>query len=218
MNKIILLLIFILTSVHPAFCQKSFQVNENELIQILDKFVYMSKLPDHFYSNPYAVKLIDEEKYDSYSVAVVSMAYARELPKDSILYIQIQNRDLFIILNNKITLSKPISGKGKIVTDINQITSIEDSVFYKGAVKYYPFMVIFKVKKECRLFNRRIVKFETYLPINGVPKKYWPIPEPIGAITDEAPGWLAKDNLGNLRNDWIAKFKNGKGKFRITTR
>jgi len=218
MNKIILLLIFILASVHPAFCQKPFQVNENELIQILDKFVYMSKLPDHFYSNPYAVKLIDEEKYDSYSVAVVSIAYARELPKDSILYIQIQNRDLFIILNNKITLSKPVSCKGKIVTDINQITSKEDSVFYKGAVKYYPFMVIFKVKKECHLFNRRIVKFETYLPINGVPKKYWPIPEPIGAITDEKPGWLAKDNLGNLRNDWIAKFKNGKGKFRIKAR
>jgi hypothetical protein len=218
MKKLNLLLIFILASVQLAFCQKSFQVNENELIQILDKFVYMSKLPDHFYSDPYAVKLIDEEGYDSYSVAVVSIAYSRELPKDSILYIQIQNRDLFIVLNNKITLSKPVSDKGKIVSDINQITRIEDSVFYKGAVKYYPFMVIFKVQKECHLFKSRIVKFETYLPINGVPKKYWPIPEPISAITDETPEWLAKDNLGNLRKDWVAKFKNGKGKFRIKTR
>ncbi|MFN8135015.1 MAG: hypothetical protein U0Z17_07265 [Bacteroidales bacterium] len=218
MKKLNLLLIFILASVQLVFCQKPFQVNENELIQIMDKFVYMSKLPDHFYSNPYAVKLINEEGYDSYSVAVVSIAYARELPKDSILYIQVQNRDLFIILNNKITLSKSVSDKGKIVTDINRIERIEDSVFYQGAVKYYPFIVIFKVQKECHLFKSRIVKFETYLPINDVHKKYWPVAEPIGAITDETPGWLAKDDLGNLRKDWIAKFKNGKGKFKIKTR
>ena len=218
MKKLNLLLIFILASVQMVFCQKPFQVNENELVQILDKFVYMSKLPDHFYSNPYAVKLIDEEGYDSYSVAVVSIAYARELPKDSILYIQIQNRDLFIILNHKITLSKPVCDKREIVTDINRIERIEDSVFYQGAVKYYPFIVIFKVQKECHLFKSRIVKFETYLPINGVPNKYWPIAEPIGAITDESPEWLAKDNLGNLRKEWIAKFKNGRGKFRIKTR
>ncbi len=218
MNKIFLILIIILSSAKLVLCQKPFQVNENEFVQILDKFVYMSKLPDHLNSDPYAVKLINEEGHDAYSVAVVSIAYAHELPKDSILYIQVQNRNLFIILNNKITLSKPVSNKSKIVTDINRINGIEDSVFYKGAVKYYPFIVIFKVQKECHLFKSRIVKFETYLPINGVHKKYWPIEDPISAITDEIPGWLAKDNLGNLRKDWIAKFKNGKGKFKIKTR
>ena len=218
MNKIFLILIIILSSVKLVFCQKQFQVNENEFVQILDKFVYMSKLPDHFYSDPYAVILINEEVPDAYSVAVASIAYARELPKDSVLYIQVQNRNLFIILNNKITLSKQIDDKSKIVTDRNRINRIEDSLFYKGAVKYYPCIVIFKVQKECHLFKSRIMKFETYLPINGVPKKYWPIPEPISAITDEIPGWLAKDNLGNPRKDWIAKIKNGKGKFRIKTR
>ena len=125
---------------------------------------------------------------------------------------------MFIILNSEITLSKPVSNESKIVTDMTQIKKIADHILFENGVRYFPFMVICKVQKERHLFNRRIVKFETYLPINGVPKKYWPIPEPIGAITDEAPGWLAKDNLGNLRNDWIATFKNGKGKFRITTR
>ena len=218
MNKIFLILIIILSSVQLLYCQKPFQVNENEFIQILDKFVYMSKLPDHFYSDPYAVKLINEEGHDTYSVAVVSIAYAHELPKDSILYIQVQNRNLFIILNNKITLSKPVSNKSKIVKDINRINGIEDSVFYKGAVKYYPFIVIFKVQKECHLFKSRIVKFETYLPINGVPKKYWPIVNPIEAVTDETPKWIEKDISGNQRKEWIAKFENGKGKFKIKTR
>lgn len=218
MNKIFLILIIILSSVKLVLCQKTFQVNENEFVQILDKFVYMSNLPDHFYDNTYAVKLVNEDGHDNYSVAIGSMFYADELPKDSLWYIRVQNRNLFIILNNKITLSKQIDDKSKIVTDRNRINRIEDSLFYKGAVKYYPCIVIFKVQKENHLFKSRIVKFETYLPINGVPKKYWPIVNPIEAVTDETPKWIEKDISGNQRKEWIAKFENGKGKFKIKTR
>jgi hypothetical protein len=213
MKKIILLFGLILSSMKLVFCQESMIVNENEVIQVLERYVYMSNLPDHFYSNIYAVKLVKEKGSDEYSIAITNFRYSKELPKDSLLYIEIKNKGLFIILNNEITFGNKYTSN--FISNVNRIDKILDSLLYKGAVVYYPNIVIFSVNHKNCFSKKRIVRFETFIPIINVPRKYWPISNRVGAIIDDLPNFDIYDTFGNEKEDWKAIIRNGKGKFKI---
>ena len=220
MNRIILgliLMLLMLLSRQVVFCQNSNKIDESELIQIFEKYLTISNPTDYFYSSEYAVKIIKEEDNVSYSVVMTSICYADELPKDSLIYINIHDIGIFIISANGIDMSKTLLEDCNVVTDNDEINRIARSKLHVGGVMYYPFIIIFKVSKESFFLNTKNVRFETFMPSIIVPKKYWPIAKPIGAVVDELPRDKAFDIYGNLKEEWKTKFENGRGKFKIKT-
>jgi len=216
MKKIFLLFGLILCSMQLVFGQESMIVNENEVIQVLERYVYISDFPDHSYSGSYAVKIVRETGPDKYSIAITNFCYRKELPKDSLLYIEIKNSGLFVILNKEINLS--FKNNSNFVCEMSRIDKILDSLLYKGAVAYYPEIVIFRVDQKRCFSKNKIVKYETFIPIITVPTKYWPISKRVGAIINDLLRHIMYDRYGNENEEWKAKIKNGKGKFKINTK
>lgn len=198
---------------HLVYCQECMVVNEDEVVQVLEKFVYISNLPDHDYSGRYAVKIVKEIGSDKYNIAITDFCYKRELPKDSLLYIKIKYSGLFVILSKEITLC--CKNNSKFISDMSRIEEISDSLLYSGGVGYYPEIVIFRVDQKRCFSKNKIVKYETFMPIINVPMKYWPITKRVNAIINNVPRFIMYDRFGNENEEWKAKIKNGKGKFKI---
>jgi hypothetical protein len=213
MKKIILLFGLILSSMQLVIGQECMIVNENEVIQVLERHVNISHLPDHSFSGKYAVKIVKETGPDKYSIAITDFCYREELPKDSLLYIKIKYSGLFVILSKEITLC--CKNNSKFISDMSRIEEISDSLLYSGGVGYYPEIVIFRVNQKRCFSKNKIVKYETFMPIINVPRKYWPITKRVNAIINSVPRFIMYDRFGNENEEWKAKIKNWKGKFKI---
>jgi hypothetical protein len=198
-------------------CQSNMIVKKNEIVQILDKFIYLSGLPNHFYSRAYVVKLVKESRFDTYSIAITSIMYKDELPKSPLYCLNEKDKYFFITNGNGISIDFSEFMSCKFYNDEDEIKRITSEILIEGGVLYFPSILLFSIHKKNLINNLRKVQYETYHPIGNLSKKYWPVEKPVGAITDK-PSFDFTDRNNKPNDAYFSYLKDGRGSFKIKTR
>ena len=199
-------------------------IQKNEILQIFDKFLSDSNLQTHISGqNVFVVKILKETGTVSYSVAISTVAFRRELPEKVNYCFIFENKCFFLIKENTFSIDSSEIETTIFISDKSKINRIAESAgFYKGGgfIMSYPTIVLYRIEKENWLFKTRKVRFETYHPIDNLPKYYWPIENFVNAITDEPfpeyTEFINRKVKTNLKHKTF--LENGKGKFRIRTK
>jgi len=199
-----------------AYCQ-SVWVKENELIQILDKFILLVDAPSDVIEYDCVGRLNKESESHLYSIAITAIGYKEDIPLDSLYYIKHKNVNFYIIKNQEVLITEALYVKVPLVIKHpKEAIKISDPYTIEDVVIYSPIIRVFKIGKENRLFKTRLVYFETYNPINTISKKYWPVEKPMNAWTDSDILSFDKKTRKRIYPN-LEQVEKGKGKFRIRT-
>ena len=213
MKKLSLVFSLLIVLLSDVNSQPSIIVKRNEFVQILDKFICISELPNHFHGKAYAVRLVNEANPDIYSIAITAITYAGELPQDSIYCLKLKDKYFFIIQSRDISLDVVGYNNSSFHIKSNEIREIKNVLFSDThGVLAYPWIMVLEIKKRNHLFNYIKVQFKTYHPIEKLSKKYWPIDKPDGIINEPF------DLYGKTVISSKLYLENGNGKFKIKTR
>jgi hypothetical protein len=216
LKTILFFFILFINLLPNAYCQ-SVWVKENELIQILDKFILLQDAPSDIIEYDCVVRLNKESESHLYSIAITSIGYKEDIPLDSLYYIKHKNVNFYIIKNQEVLITDAVYEKVPIIIkQSKEARKISDPFTIEDVAIYSPIIRVFKIGKENRLFKNRLVYFETYNPINTISKMYWPVEKPMNAWTDSDILLFDKKTRKRIypNSEYVEK---GKGKFRIST-
>lgn len=217
LKKMFLFLITSFLILPLAKSQSTYIIHKQEITQILDKFLYLSNLPGHFRGKGYVVKLVSESQKNTYSLAITTITYMEELPKDSIICLRYKDNCFFAIFDNNISLDSSEFDSGSFFKDSQTIRRLAYKLYGDShGIMSFPTIMVFKAKKENRILKNRKVSFETFHPISTLSMKYWPVKTRVSCIIDE-PYYGSLDRNGKPTEQYKEYLEDGKGKFRIKT-
>lgn len=216
--KTIIFLLFVFFAIRPnANCQ-FVSLEENEIIQILDKFILLENIPSNNNQFDCVVKLNTETEAYLYSVSITRISYKEEIPIDSLVCLKRNNVNFYIIKNDAVTIDLvKYENLSNIIEKEPKNKKTQDSSSVECAVIHLPSIRVFMMGKENRIFKSRLGYYEYFHPIEKLDKKYWPIENYINSITNLI-SFRYIDKRGNQTEAFKTLMKNGKGKFRINTK
>ena len=217
MKRTLIIFYIIFTFLQSVNCQSTLIVKKNEIVQVLDKFLAMSLLPGNDHGGGYVVKLIKERSKNTYSISITSPTYLDDLPQKPLYCLKFKEKYFFITHDNETSINTLEFDSSIFFQDILNIRKFAFKVVFEGGVLSFPSIIVFYLNKENHLCHFRKVQFETFHPIVNLPKKYWPIEQPVNSITNRAIDNYF-DVTGKLNESYKTYLENGKGNFKIKTR
>jgi hypothetical protein len=207
---------FLILYSNICLSQEKVIVESFELQQIFSKFLGMPEFSRWSIGRVYAMKVITEDNMNTYSVSITGINRDEALSADTYSYYLIDNTYFFLQEEDRIGLKR-----SKHDSLLFNLSAEEKRLFiYKlfrgeGATISFPVLTLFKVHKKIPILNNRKVTYDTFHPIDQVPKKYWPISPRLYSDTHSIfGGFLDKQN--NPNDEYRNLMKIGKGRFKIT--
>ncbi|HNX89023.1 MAG TPA: hypothetical protein PLJ84_02480 [Bacteroidales bacterium] len=214
MKRFKIIVIFLVLYSNISLSQEKVIVESFELQQIFSKFLGMPKFSRWSIGRINAIKVITEDNMNTYSVSITGINRDEALSADTYYYYLIDNTYFFLQEDDRIELKH-----SKHDSLLFNLSADEKRLFlYKlfrgeGAIISFPVLTLFKVHKKIPILNHRKVTYNTFHPIDQVPKKYWPISPRLYSDTQSIyGGFLDKQNNPNDEYRDLIK----KGRFKIT--